>query len=670
MIYNVKTFDYKLLKKIKLQKRPRGNPRGRKNCYYKDIICAFDIETTNIPELKQSFMYIWQFQFGLDYTIVGRTWEEYTEFLLKLKEYLGKVWLVIFVHNLSFEFQFLSGIYKFDDFEVFATDSRKILKCEMYGCFEYRCSYLHSNMSLAEYTKKMGVKDVKLSGEEFDYSKIRYPWTELSEEELHYCINDVKGLVQALTIEMEHDKDSLYTLPMTSTGYVRRDVKRAMYGYNTLQLKSMLPNEDVYILLRQAFRGGNCHANRYFADDIIKGVKGYDRSSSYPDVMLNCEFPMSEFQLVPKCDADYLMRLIKVKHRAILMQISFTNISLSNKFTGIPYLSKDKCRFIQNGKFDNGRILSADYLETTLTDIDFKIILSMYKFDNGKPLVVYKAKYGKLPKMITDVVIEYYKRKTELKGVKGEEVYYFKSKNKLNACYGMCVQDPAKQSYIYDNGEFKLADKTIRYLISRSNRKAFLNYAWGVWVSAWARFRLQEGIDLCGDNIVYCDTDSCKYVGEVDWSVYNEKRKQDSIKSGAYAVDSKGEIHYMGVYEFEGEYDEFKTMGAKKYAGTHNGDLEITIAGVNKVKGAQELKDAGGLKAMKEGFIFTKAGGTESTYNDLKEPIVYKVDGREIKITSNIYIENGTYTLGLTDEYVWLLQHCFEPKYSEYKIVI
>ena len=432
---NIDEFDYKILDRIKLQKRPVGNPRGRKNCRYKDIVCAFDIETTNVSELKQSFMYIWQFQFGKDITIVGRTWEEYLTFLKRLKEHLSGVWLVIFVHNLSFEFQFLSGIYPFEDYEVFATDSRKILKCEMMGCFEYRCSYLHSNMSLAQYTQKMGVTDIKLSGEEFDYSKRRFPDTVLTEEEIHYCINDVKGLVQAIYKEMEMDGDSLHTFPLTSTGYVRRDVKKAMYGFNSMQLKVMLPNEEVYTLLREAFRGGNCHANRYFAGDIVEHVKSYDRSSSYPDVMLNCEFPMSEFQIVPNCDRKYLIRLIKVKHRAIVMRIAFKDVELINRFTGIPYLSTDKCRKILNGKFDNGRILSADYLETTLTDIDFKIMLSMYKFSDSKPIVVYKARYGKLPKMITDVVIEYYRRKTELKDVEGMEVYYHKAKNKLNACY-------------------------------------------------------------------------------------------------------------------------------------------------------------------------------------------------------------------------------------------
>ena len=65
--------------------------------------------------------------------------------------------------------------------------------------YEFRCSYLHSNMSLEVFLEKMGVEDLKQSGEEFDYSKIRYPWTPLSDQEMKYIVNDVKGLVEALT---------------------------------------------------------------------------------------------------------------------------------------------------------------------------------------------------------------------------------------------------------------------------------------------------------------------------------------------------------------------------------------------------------------------------------------------------------------------------------------
>ena len=51
--------------------------RGKTAREYLDIITAFDIETTNLDDIEQSFMYIWQFQVGLEYTVIGRTWEEY-----------------------------------------------------------------------------------------------------------------------------------------------------------------------------------------------------------------------------------------------------------------------------------------------------------------------------------------------------------------------------------------------------------------------------------------------------------------------------------------------------------------------------------------------------------------------------------------------------------------
>ena len=183
MIIDPEQFPLEWLYEVPLVKRKQGNQKTRKRVKYKDIITAFDIETTRLIDIEQSVMYVWQWQFGDDYTVVGRTWEQFATFQRKISKILDDSVLVIFVHNLSYEFQFLRGIYQFSPDEVFAIKSRKVLKCNMHGCFEFRCSYIHSNMNLDTYTKKMGVKHKKLTGT-FDYEKIRYPWTELSNEEL------------------------------------------------------------------------------------------------------------------------------------------------------------------------------------------------------------------------------------------------------------------------------------------------------------------------------------------------------------------------------------------------------------------------------------------------------------------------------------------------------
>ena len=658
MIYNCDNFDYTIISGTRNQRRKKGNQGKRNNKrIYKDLLCAFDIETTNDTESQQAFMYVWQFQIN-DITVMGRTWNEFITFLERMKDELkSEEYIVIFVHNLSFEFQFLRGIYNFNKEEVFAIDSRKVLKCEMFNHFELRCSYLQTNMSLAEFTHKMGVQDVKLSGDDFDYSIARYPWTPLTDQELQYCINDVKGLVEAMRIQMDLEQDTFYTLPLTSTGYVRRDVKAAMRHFNRQELKDMLPDYNVFEMLREAFRGGNTHANRYYSNVILNDVHSNDYASSYPNVQINCRFPMSPWLREDGMDLDRCLLKIYKHKRACLMRINLFNVRLKDPMWGAPYLAKAKCRNIKNCENDNGRVLSADYLETTLTDIDFKILLQEYEFDWIEFTDFYHSRYGLLPKQLRETVLEYFRRKTELKGVEGQELYYMKSKNKLNSVYGMSVQSPVKQSIDFINDFIDRQDDE-RELLAAANKKAFMSYAWGVWTTAHARWELEEAINICGDRFVYCDTDSVKYIGDLDFTSFNAKKKRRSEENGAVATDPKGVRHYLGVMEHDADYIEFATMGAKKYAYRYpDGKLGITIAGVNKTKGAAELEKAGGLKAFKEGFVFKEAGGTESIYNDDPEIKSITREGREIPITANLYIKDSEYTLGITAEYARILEN-------------
>lgn len=660
-ILTVEQFDYSYIRKATIQKRRKGNQGKRNNKRkYKNIIAAFDIETTNDMECMQAYMYIWQMQID-DITIIGRTWEEFLQLIRGICSQLDPdVYLIIFVHNLSFEFSFLKGIYHFQPEEVFATEPRKVLKCEMFGHIEFRCSYFLTNMSLGEFTRKMGVQDQKLSGEEFDYKKRRYPWTELSDQELLYCVNDVRGLVQALRIQIELDHDIFYTLPLTSTGYVRRDVKEAMRHYNRQDLKNMLPDYNVFRILREAFRGGNTHGSRYYSEYIIDDVKSYDIVSSYPAQQLMRLYPMSPWIREDDVTLDRVIRKIYNQLRACLMRVKIWNIRLKKPLWGCPYLPKAKSRNIIGGWYDNGRVLSADYLETSLTDLDFKILLEEYEFDSIEFTDFYHCRYGKLPKQLRITVYSYFEQKTQLKGVEGQELYYMKAKNKLNSIYGMSVQSPVKNSIEYIEDDFKYKDEDEEELLIKSNAKAFQSFAWGCWVTAWARTQLEEALKLVGDDFVYCDTDSVKYVGNHDkeFKQLNRKLMRRAKENGAFATDPKGETHYLGVFEEDAHYLQFIHKGAKKYAYINeDGTLGITVAGVAKSKGAKELLEAGGLSEFKDGFIFRKAGGTESVYND--DPVVKEIEreGHKLKITSNVLIRDSTYTLGVANDYRRLLDN-------------
>lgn len=644
--------------------------RKKKSRRYLRCVCAFDIESSRLPDIEQSVMYIWQMQIE-DTTVIGRTWEEFFGILQDISAQIrGKYWLIIFVHNLSYEFQFLKGLYDFQPDEVFCMDSRKVLKCDMFDCIEFRCSYLLTNMSLAQFLKKMRVPDQK--GKDFDYAKIRYPWTELSEEEMLYCINDVRGLVEGLHRMMALDGDSLATLPMTSTGYVRRDMKRAMRSFNWKQLKAMLPGPEVYRLLREAFRGGNTMANRYYADEIVENVSSHDKVSSYPASLLTERYPMTPFKKETSSVAHF-RALLGRKNFALLARFEFFNIRLKDRLIGCPYIPKDKCRDLYGFTNANGRILRADHLNITLTDIDFRIILSMYDWDAMKVSDLHSSKYHMLPLAFRNVVMEYYRIKTELKGVpedSEEFQFYQKNKEKLNATYGMCVEDPARDQMVFRDGHYEREDIPLADLLTRNNRKAFLCYQWGVWCTAWSRKALQDGIDLCGrysENFVYTDTDSVKSVNGVDFSELNDRLEKKALRAKAYAADSNGEVHFMGVWENEGYElpNRFKTLGAKKYVlEDSEGKLHITIAGVSKRSGAKEL---GKIENFREGFIFEKAGGTESLFNDDVDMTVTR-EGREIRITDNVVIRDSTYTLGITQEYRDILDGLIEIKYSDHDI--
>lgn len=658
-----------------------GNPGMRNRPRYLDLVTAFDIESSRLPDIEQSVMYVWQWQFGPDCLVMGRTWEQFLELADLIRQVLrvafgSKARLVVWVHNLSYEFQFLRGVYPFRSDEVFVMERRKIAKCFMLDALELRCSYIHSNMSLDQFTKKMGCQIRKLTGT-YDYDKIRYPWTHLTPDELSYCVHDVQALVEAITREMALDGDTLASIPMTSTGYVRRDAKAAMRSVPAFRswIAPQLPSFPVYLALREAFRGGNTHANRFYSKQILEHVHSVDRSSSYPDVLVNCEFPVTEFVFRGPISLERFEINTKVHLKAALIRIRIWGIELADPWIGCPYLTKDKSRRIVNGVYDNGRVLSADYLETTLTDIDYWILKSQYVWMKAEIGESWFARYGYLPDAFRDLINDYYQKKTELKGDDTQKVFYEKIKNKINALYGMCAQNPVKENILFasaaevqrwydDHPEFEAPDpgsnyipddsKTPEELLAKYNRRAFLVYQWGVWVTAHARRELQEMIDLAGDNFVYTDTDSVKYLGDLDMTEYNDRIRARSLSNGAYAVDSKGNTHYMGVYEQEHDYDLFTTLGAKKYAYEIDGHAYVTCAGVNKALGAEELQRSGGVRAFKDGLVFLDAGGTESVYNDNVDMWIQR-DGHRLHITDNVVIRPSEYTLGLTEEYKMLL---------------
>ena len=618
---------------------------GKKQ-YYEDFI-TFDIETTNIKRIEQSVMYLFAVHIGKR-TYYGRTWKEFRKFCYYLNTH-AKAKVVCFVHNLAFEFQYLRGVLDFGDDNVFLLDARKPLKAT-YNMIEFRCSYILTNMSLDLFLRTMEVKNLKLK---FNYNKYRFPWSKLTWLDYRYQANDVIGLYQALKKYFAMYGDNVITTPLTSTGYVRRDIKEVLAKeVNQEYMRRIQPTLNLMLILREAFRGGDTHHNRYYYGELLTDVVSEDEKSAYPAVMTQDNFPMTPFVQIGHISQATLERKIDANF-AVLMRVALYNVEPIDNENGFPYLSFSKCRNVQNYILDNGRILEADYLETTITDIDYKILCETMKFD----IVIidaYQSKYGKLPECIRREIMTYFYNKEMLKHVDNE--LYMKSKNKLNAIYGLSVYNEMKAEFMYKSSddEYHKKEMDFQKIIDNLIRKKFMPYQWGVWVTANARYRLHRGRSIMDAlDVVYCDTDSIKFLNPEKnlpkFELLNEELKRKAIENNAYFIDDDGNGHYLGIFEFDGHYSQFVSLGAKKYCYRDKADkkLHLTLSGVSK-SGVKELSN--NIRNFREGFIFKKSAGLQAKYNDHVDEVI-KIDGHEIRITSNVYLSKTTYEINLHEDY-------------------
>lgn len=676
-----------LLSRGILPREPKAKKPSNKANTYVNEISAFDIETSRL-DLSQdpnshdyhAFMYIWQWQLGDDVTIMGRSWTGFQTLVQLIANALYEISEdqnlpeiprhVCWIHNAAHEFAFLTGIYPFKDTEGFYRDVRKPIWFSMYNVIEFRCSYLQTNMSLKALTKRYGVKE-KLSGQLFDYDKVRFPWDPLTDYELEYAGTDVQSLVQAMRIRMEKDGDNLQTIPLTSTGYVRRDVRQALKPL-FLQIRDILPQEQEYRLLRRAFRGGNTHCSKSYSGKILENVYSYDMVSCYPAMQLTKQYPMSKFRFLDdRLSLDRILRFLKLNY-AVVGLYEFTNIRLKRKKEPIPYISLSRTESI-NFRCDNGRLLYADFSRMALTEIDLEIILRQYDYDMIDVKSAMVAQKGPLPEEYKDVIRRYYANKTTLKSSEDpdEQYLYFKSKSLLNAVYGMSAQDPIHSDIKYNDGVWTVSgyDRPAEE-INKVLMKAKFPYQWGVYTTAYARQALQEGIDLAGKQMVYCDTDSIKTLGPVDIDRINGERMKRAKISGGVARDRKGHDHYIGIFEYEGTYDRFVSCGAKRYAYEQDGEMHITVAGVTKQINEKTgipfaVEELGCLENFKEGMTWVKAGGIAAVYNDHDDfNYTDPASGNQLRITSNVALVPSTYEMTFETDYKKILYEM--DLYGEY----
>jgi hypothetical protein len=662
-VYSVDDFPYEELRFAPTCTSKKGN--------YYNIPCTFDIESTTIEPTYQyingkkeyeftpyAFMYQWQFCI-LNKVVFGRTWQEFQQLLRTIRNKMklsNHMQLVVYVHNLSYEFQFMKEFIKIKD--VFAREKRKVMKVITKDGFEFRCSYFLSNMSLAKFCENTNnVKHYKLV-DTFDYKKIRTPSTPLTELEEGYCYNDVRGLSECIQ-EYISGNDTIATIPLTNTGYVRREFRQAMKANkkNRTNFEKTALTPEQYQMLTKAFRGGDTHANRFMTNVILDDVHSFDISSSYPSAMMMDDYPIGKFT---DCTIDSEEKLeYFMAEYCCVFDVTFYNIYSDNNNV-IPYVDIAHCYEKSKIINDNGRVLKADMISIVCTNIDLVIILDTYDFDGYEINKSMYSEKGKLPKEFREKVREYFVLKTQLKNVDGKEYEYMKSKNRLNSSYGMSVTSIVHSDINYDIytmkwNEFKgdIDGSLLDFYKSRNN---FLPYQWGVFVTANARKRLRTMLKVVGRDVVYTDTDSIKFINSKHIKEFEEINKllmnqAENNDIPAYC-DRDGERFYLGTWDNDGEYIRFKTLGSKKYCYEKkdkqgNIKFEITVSGMGKKKGAKQV---GKIENFVIGKKFYDVGRSTSWYNDCS-PHRIEVNGDIFLTASNIGILETSYELGVTNEY-------------------
>lgn len=647
-------------------------------------VYSFDIETTSYITLdgkvyssyeylkldkreqkeciKGAFMYIWMFSINED-VYYGRTWEEFKIFLKNVDNCIPEK-KYLFIHNLGFEFQFLRSHFDFEN--VIARKKHKVMSADMVDYnFTLRCSYFMTNCKLSEIPKNYNLDISKKVGD-LDYSLLRNSKTVLTDKELGYCENDVL-IIYYYILEEIKEYGRVDKIPMTSTGHVRRELKNIVLKdvpYRRKVNKAINTNPHIYNLLVECFAGGYTHSNYFYTDEVLYNVSSYDFTSSYPYVMVAYKFPSKEFKECTLKDIKYMS-----KNMAYILVVRFKNIKCKYNNT---FISANKCRRISKASYDNGRIIEAEEIEIVLTDIDFRFILDSYIIESYEIVESYYSIYDYLPKTFIEFILSKYIKKTEYKGIEEKKLEYMKEKNKFNALYGMSVTNTIRDNVIYDNdkgwSEEELKDDEIIEKLQEEKKQSFLSFAYGVWVTAYARNNLLQNVIKLDDYVVYCDTDSMKLLEGYDKKViddYNEsvvKRIENVSKTLEIDInkykpkDVKGKERLLGVFDFEGVYEEFITQGAKKYAYKENGTIEITVAGVPK-NGKVALKS---LDEFRDNLVFDFKDTNKLLlmYVENQEEIeITDYQGNKVKVTdkTGACLLPTTYVLGKALEYADLV---------------
>lgn len=633
----------------------------RRNSRYYPEIAAFDIETSRVEDPDHgcvAFMYLWKFAIG-DHVFTGRTFDDLRLFMEDLHRELCLATdfkLCVYVQYHKYEFAFYHKLFIIDSGNFIAKSRRDVIRCTVQGVFEFRDAYAYTEKSLEKLGEEVGIPKL----DTLDYSKLRHHLTRILPEEDQYADNDVLILIKYFRKQRD-EYGSIARIPLTATQRVIKRISHYLYLScgESQKIKYRLLNaqldankeEDMEILkrLRIAFFGGFSFSMEYARGQIVDDCTNLDISMCYGTQLLLHRYPRKKFQQMKipslpagKSQLDMLKDIVNgilpdFRNKALLVRIRCKKIKA--KWTSLAYLPIPMKNYFHRGvelrkrmKFQ--RIAECKNLDSCYTDIDIFLITQLYEIEGLEILEIWGSDYDPLPEYVKQTIYELSGKKTlferELAAIKeaGMEptpeqlAEYDRIKSMVSRIYGVFVQDPIRQNYIFDNKTGSIQPhgfiNTEAQMDGRKNKALYrpVLYQWGVWCSAWARYefiknliriQIQNGEQnlklLAGDT----DGFTMRSFGDREKEIIEEYNRSIEVKLRKLC-DQYGFDYDLfgnsGKFKIK-QYQKFRTLGLKQYGFLDSsGFFDYRCAGLPRMK--LERDQDGKPQRDKDGLLVNK----------------------------------------------------------------
>lgn len=625
-----------------------------------DII-TFDTETTTYNR-ELSVTYIWMACINGE-CVYGRTPQECYDFFQDLKAM--KSTFYVLVHNLGFDFCYLSSILKFEDKNIFAIKKHKVIEA-IWENVVFRCTLAISNMGLDKLCKLYDLPVKKLT---MDYSKLRHYDTPLTDDELAYCAVDVKALYYYAKIML--DKWGSYdNWRKTFTGFSRLQLANYQDMWSrhpddessTLPKKStlmknyadaLITDPNMLVDIKHSYGGAHIYVQPEAVGKIFCRDEGYniykaDFHSAYPSGLCTNKFPKTLYKV--NYSTEDLIKELEKGDSLFFVYALFDKITL-NTAVNIPCILKRRIMECYGEmEVEDGKVYSATKVGMWLNNDDWYNINQHYNVKVKKFEKAYMANksYQSLPLIM--MMRDGYQNKTNAETPQEREYW----KLTINALSG-AIAYFSKPEVSYHDGtwdyddelEFDLTDLANRTkcktqvqrnrkhpsskLLEKDNLDYTLFQHAPYITSGTRRDLLAIDRALGYDNLLYNDADSaifltfgaeddkrCKKVlTDYDEAFDRKLQKMCDYYNAKYdlalSLDDfmpKDKDSALGHCPIEAEYYMFKPLGQKRYLTAEDVTVDgityykvtATVSGCSK-KGTRDflLKDAPYTKSIEVG---------------------------------------------------------------------